>query len=316
MDTDLENSDSQGNPDAEPASGPTVADHLSSTGAVVVAVDGSEHAEEALAWAAEHATLHHRPLAVVSVWEPVPSMWLDTTGINHTVLYAELASAGADRVEAAAEKARSLHPGLSVETAVARGDVRGELLRLSQHASLLVLGSRGRGPLRSLLLGSVSAAVARHAHSPVVVVRPGGKGGGGILVGVDGTERSMGAVTAAYEQAAATGQRLTVLHCFWDARVAYAGAMVVDETDDAADVRALVAETTAGLAEKHPDVQVEVRIVRGLADQVLVAESKDRDLVVLGYHRQHALGEALFPSVVTSVLEHAHGAVMVVPARD
>jgi nucleotide-binding universal stress UspA family protein len=302
MDTDLENTDSQGHTDAEADSGLSVADHLTSTGAVVVAVDGSEHAEDALAWAADHAALHHRPLAVVSVWEPVPSMWLDTTGINHTVLYAELASAGADRVKVAAEKARSLHPELSIETAVGRGDVRGELLRLSKRASLLVLGSRGRGPIRSLLLGSVSAAVARHALGPVV--------------GIDGTERSMGAVTAAYEQAAATGQHLTVLHCFWDARVAYAGAMVVDESDDAADVRALVAETTAGLAEKHPDVDVEVRIVRGLADQVLVAESQGRDLVVLGYHRQHALGEALFPSVVTSVLEHAHGAVMVVPARD
>ncbi|MDO3397926.1 universal stress protein [Nocardioides cremeus] len=316
MDTDLENTDSQGHTDAEADSGLSVADHLTSTGAVVVAVDGSEHAEDALAWAADHAALHHRPLAVVSVWEPVPSMWLDTTGINHTVLYAELASAGADRVKVAAEKARSLHPELSIETAVGRGDVRGELLRLSKRASLLVLGSRGRGPIRSLLLGSVSAAVARHALGPVVVVRPGGAGGGGVLVGIDGTERSMGAVTAAYEQAAATGQHLTVLHCFWDARVAYAGAMVVDESDDAADVRALVAETTAGLAEKHPDVDVEVRIVRGLADQVLVAESQGRDLVVLGYHRQHALGEALFPSVVTSVLEHAHGAVMVVPARD
>ena len=139
MDTDLENTDSQGHTDAEADSGLSVADHLTSTGAVVVAVDGSEHAEDALAWAADHASLHHRPLAVVSVWEPVPSMWLDTTGINHTVLYAELASAGADRVKVAAEKARSLHPELSIETAVGRGDVRGELLRLSKRASLLVL---------------------------------------------------------------------------------------------------------------------------------------------------------------------------------
>ncbi|GHJ57488.1 universal stress protein [Nocardioides sp. OK12] len=312
MDTTPENLE---NAQTQPT-GHKIADHVSSTGAVVVAVDGSEHAEEALAWAARQAHLHHRPLAIVSVWEPVPSMWLDTAGIDHAVLYAELSSAGADRVNAARDQALSLHPDLTVETAVGRGDVRGELLRLSKHASLLVLGSRGRGPLRSLLLGSVSAAVARHAHCPVVVVRPGGTGGGGILVGIDGTQRSMGAVAAAYDQAAATGEKVTVLHCFWDARVAYAGAMVVDETDDAADVRSLVAETTAGLAEKHPDVEVETRIVRGLADQVLVAEAQGRDLVVLGYHRQHGLGELLFPSVVTSVLEHAHGAVMVVPSPE
>ncbi len=198
---------------------------------------------------------------------------------------------------------------------VGRGDVRGELMRIAKEASVLVLGSRGRGPVRSLLLGSVSAAVARHAHCPVVVVRPGGTGGGGILVGIDGTERSMAAVAAAYDQAAATGEKVTVLHCFWDARVAYAGVMEVDNEDDVADVRSLVSETLAGLSDKHPDVEVEVRLVRGLADQVLVAESQGRDLVVLGYHRQSGVGEVLFPSVVTSVLEHVHGAVLVVPSH-
>ena len=293
---------------------PAVADHVSSTGAVVVAVDGSEHAEQALAWAAEQAAQQHRPLAVVTVWEPVPSMWLDISGVDHAVLYHELAQQGGDMVAAARDRALTLHPGLRVEAVVGRGDVRGELLRLSKDAAMLVVGSRGRGPLRSLLLGSVSAAVVRHARCPVAVLRPGGTGGGGVLVGIDGTERSMGAVAAAYEQAAASRQRLTVLHCFWDARVAYTGAIVVDTDEEVADVRSLVSETLAGLREKYPDVEVEVRLVRGLADQVLVAEAAGRDLVVLGYHRQSAVGEAIFPSVVTSVLEHVHGAVLVVPS--
>lgn len=59
-------------------------------------------------------------------------------------------------------------------------------------------------------------------------------------------------------------------------------------------------------------MKVRTRLVRGLADQVLVAGSEGRDLVVLGYHRQGELGEVLFPSVVSTVLEHAHGPVMVV----
>ncbi|ANH38431.1 Universal stress protein [Nocardioides dokdonensis FR1436] len=297
------------------ATGPALATEVSSHGAVVVAVDGSEHGERALAWGARQAALHHRTLAVVHVWEPVPSMWLDISGIDHAILYAELAQQGRDFALAARDRALELHPDLEVEAVVGRGDVRGELMRIAKEASVLVLGSRGHGPVRSLLLGSVSAAVARHAPCPVVVVRPGGTGGGGILVGIDGTERSMGAVAAAYDQAAATGEKLTVLHCFWDARVAYAGVMEVEDENDVADVRSLVSETLAGLSDKHPDVEVEVRLVRGLADQVLVAESQGRDLVVLGYHRQSAVGEVLFPSVVTSVLEHVHGAVLVVPSH-
>ena len=57
---------------------------------------------------------------------------------------------------------------------------------------MVVLGSRGRGPMRTLLLRSVGVAVTKHAECPVVVVRPGNRGlvRNGVLVGADGSEHS------------------------------------------------------------------------------------------------------------------------------
>ena len=46
------------------------------------------------------------------------------------------------------------------------------LIERSLHAALVVLGSRGLGSVRGALMGSVSAEVLRHAHSPVAVIRP------------------------------------------------------------------------------------------------------------------------------------------------
>lgn len=160
------------------ASAPTVP--VAGAGAVVVAVDGSEHAGIALTWAARQASATRRQLVLVHVTEPMTSSYLDAVGIDYAALDRECFAHGSALVEDAATTVLKGHPDLQVHRLVLRGDARGELLRLADTAAQLVLGSRGRGPLRSLLLGSVSAAVARHASCPVTVVRPGGTGGGGV----------------------------------------------------------------------------------------------------------------------------------------
>jgi nucleotide-binding universal stress UspA family protein len=63
------------------------------------------------------------------------------------------------------------HPGLDVHRVAPIADARECLVGLAGDGRLLVLGSRGMGPVRSFLLGSVSLAVAKHAHGAVVVVR-------------------------------------------------------------------------------------------------------------------------------------------------
>ena len=91
---------------------------------------------------------------------------------------------------------------------------------------MLVLGSRGRGQLRSLLLGSVGVALVRHARCPVVVHRPGHAGTvrDGIVVGADATEESLPVLEFAYREASLRKLPLTVLYSYWDIQGGTMGA--------------------------------------------------------------------------------------------
>ena len=265
-------------------------------GSVVVAVDGSEHADRALRWAAEQAALEHRPLLVVSVGDDVRSV-----------------------ADTAAASARRRHSELSVSCLARRGDPRETLLELSTRARLLVMGSRGRGTLKSILLGSVSAAVSANAECPVVVCRPvtGQHAHSGVIVGADGTAASLPVIEFAYAQAALHGLPLTVLHCFWDAVVAAAGvrqtAVPALASSEVAQLRLVLAETVAGFSEKYPDVPVTLTLKHGLVDEVLSPRGHTWDLIVVGRHPRGAIDRVLAGSISTAVLERARSTVAVVP---
>jgi len=64
----------------------------------------------------------------------------------------------------------SLRPGVAVARLVEEGPPAEVLLRVAKEADLLVVGSRGRGGLRSALIGSVSLHCIQHAHCPVLVL--------------------------------------------------------------------------------------------------------------------------------------------------
>ncbi|WP_323101672.1 universal stress protein [Intrasporangium sp. YIM S08009] len=150
---------------------------------VVVGVDESEAAARALDAAATLAAAAEAPLHVVVVddvpsaamWAadpapgaafPVPASWVrDVTEETHTAS-AGVAGALADRV-------RTAHPGLSVVESVLDGPPG---VTVAEHArrvgaGLVVVGSRGRGGFRGMLLGSVSHRVVHDAPCPVMVIR-------------------------------------------------------------------------------------------------------------------------------------------------
>ena len=274
--------------------------HTSSTvdvaGSVVVAVDGSEHASRALRWAAEQASLEHRPLVIISVGE------------------------AADRTARhAAVTARELHPDLTVRPEGMPGDPREVLIGLSGQAHLLVMGSRGRGSLRGMLLGSVSAAVSAQAVCPVVVCRPlqDEHAQAGVVVGADATRESLPVIEFAYRQAALRGMPLTVLHCFWDAAVAVAqyrearGQRAVPP--ELESLRAALSASVAGFSDLYPDVPVNLTLKHGFVDEALNPRHGGWDLVVVGRHPMTSLGRVLTGSIATTIMERAHGAVAVVP---
>lgn len=139
---------------------------------VVVGFDGSDAAERAVTWAARHASSESRPLLIayaVPMIEPDVTGWASDAG-SFVRVDEQLLSDGEALVSAAAKRVTESCPDLEVGTVAEHADPREMLLRLSNDATVVVTGSRGRGRFRSLVLGSVAAAVAGRAACPVVVV--------------------------------------------------------------------------------------------------------------------------------------------------
>jgi len=285
-------------------------------GTIVVGVDGSASSARALAWAVEQATAEHRALTLVHVIQAVTPAYTDAAVVNPQEARDALFAEGHRVLADARAEAERRAPGLEVHEVFGLDDPRKVLLELSGDAALVVLGSRGRGKLRSLLLGSVGVAVVRHAGCPVVVHRPGSPGAvrNGILVGADGTEDSRTVLEFAYRQAALRGLPLTVLHCFWDVQAASLGGYVVPGATVALETeKLLLAELMAGMSEKYPEVVVHGDVARGEPQEVLVRLGGRMDLVVVGAHRAGVVSRMLFGSVSVTVVEHATTPVVVVP---
>lgn len=135
-------------------------------GPVVVGVDGSPQSRAALDFALTAASLRAVPLHAVYAWEPQP-------GLADDVSYdrAALEAAARDQLQQWLAPAREKFPHLTIELFLGTGRPAANLLERAGGASLLVVGSRGRGGFSRLLLGSVSHQVIQHAECPVAVLR-------------------------------------------------------------------------------------------------------------------------------------------------
>ncbi|HEY3513971.1 MULTISPECIES: universal stress protein [Kribbella] len=131
------------------------------TGPIVVGTDGSPDSEDAVDFAFEQAERTGDPLQVVYCWQPQPE-YAASVATTGQLLENWLAESLAPY--------RDKHPTVRVRAEVREGRARAQLIKLSETASLTVVGSRGRGGVKGLLLGSVSQSLLHHADSPVVIV--------------------------------------------------------------------------------------------------------------------------------------------------
>jgi nucleotide-binding universal stress UspA family protein len=286
------------------------------TGSIVVGVDASELSSRALAWAVEQASAERRSITLAYAIHAVTPAYLDSAAVHPQEARDALRAEGHQVLAAARAEVERRAPGMEVQEVFQFEDPRELLLTLSRSAALVVVGSRGRGKLRSLLLGSVGSALVRHAHCPVVVHRPGNPGivRHGVLVGADGSEESGAVLEFAYREASLRGLPLTVLHCYSELDAVAAAAYIGNEpVVDVQSERLLLAESVAGFAEKYPDVAAHTETARGLPQEALVRRGKDMNLVVVGAHQAGLLSRALFGSVSLAVVEHAESPVAVVP---
>lgn len=134
---------------------------------VVVGADGSQQAQQALAFAFEYAQRHSSTLtAVRAVQDPQLHRYSRTD--------ADVVAALVERAERLVLEElapwREKFPGVEILPRVLRGHPTDLLRRTAEQAELLVVGRRGRGMARSTFLGSVSHGVLHHAKCPVAVV--------------------------------------------------------------------------------------------------------------------------------------------------
>jgi nucleotide-binding universal stress UspA family protein len=135
---------------------------------IIVGIDGSSPASGALEWAVDEARLRNRKLRIIHVFPAMVSM-VGTTAHEH---FTDEETDARRAFEQALQAGPSLE-GLDVERVLIPGSPAEQLVAASRQASLLVVGSRGLGSFRGMLVGSVSMHCVHQAHCPVVVVRSG-----------------------------------------------------------------------------------------------------------------------------------------------
>jgi len=140
------------------------------TGRVVVGIDDSPAARQALRYAADIAGWKKWTLHVVHAWHlsyPAGPYAIDLAEVELA-----LAEAAREVVTEVEDDVLGQDHGLELRQTIAEGPAARVLIEESEGANLLVVGSRGRGGFASLALGSVGQACVHHAHCPVLVVRP------------------------------------------------------------------------------------------------------------------------------------------------
>jgi len=281
---------------------------------VVVGVDGSPSALDAVAWAADECARHHVPLRLVHTY------FLPTTGYPNMIVNASEVLAAFDAqgrlwLAEAEAAARAVAPGIAVETALFSGTAIPLLIEESANARTIVVGSRGLGGFTGLLLGSTAVALTAHARCPVVVVRTRVAGAGPVVVGVDGSPASESAIGFAFEAASTRGAPLTAVLSWTDVLVessfqAVRFSMDWSEVED--EQRRLLAERMAGWQEKYPDVVVERVVVRDRPVRALVRAAQHARLLVVGSHGRGGFTGMLLGSTGQALVHHAPCPVAVV----
>ncbi|MGV9981844.1 universal stress protein [Micromonospora wenchangensis] len=280
---------------------------------VVVGVDGSPASLAAAEQAAHAAVLRGVPLHLVHGY-------LHPLGygvpLNPYDLGVPAPSQEAQRMlERTAAELADRWSGLTVQARQVAGGAGATLVEESRRAGLVVVGSRGLGGFTGLLLGSVGAQVAAHAHCPVLVVRPetpAGSPDGPVLVGVDGSPAAGMAADQAAAEAVRRGVPLVLVHVGptppdrdgADAEQAEAGYR--------AHAVRLLAEASAAVRADHPDVVLREHPVRAVGvAQGLVEASATASVLAVGTRGRGGFTGLLLGSVSQAVVQHAHCPVLV-----
>jgi len=284
---------------------------------VVVGIDDTGSADDALDWAAAEAAAGGCPLRVVHAFHPpLPA---DPYGAVPAMGGIPLARAGAEQVLARAMvRARSVAPDIQVTTRLLPATAAPALLGEARDARLLVLGSRGRRGLRGLLSRSVSAQVSAHARCPVVVIRPSGALDAGsalparVVVGIDAAASCTPAVGFAFQAARQRGIPLIAVHAWIPDLPADVEAITALPITAEALARGTLERALHRWQAAFTAVPVHTALVRGDPAHALIAQSHGAALLVVGTRGRGPVMGTVLGSVSHTVLRHAHAPLAII----
>jgi len=285
---------------------------------IVVGVDGSAGAQEAVRWALEEAGSRQSAVRLICAYRLMPGFYQAPGMYADYPLDSDRIRQNAAKVisDALADAAQTA-PGVQISGDTVDGSPGPALIEASEAASLLVLGSRRRSALGATILGSVSAAVAARANCPAIVLRgPSGlpEEQAEVVVGLDGTQASQALLEFAFDHASRRRARLRAVLC-WHPDL-LASMLWRPEPPAPTRAEAWLAETMAGWQEKYPDVDVRRGVIREHPAAGLVSESATAQLLVVGNRGRHAMAGTLLGSVSQAVLHSATCPVAVVPTQS
>ena len=284
---------------------------------IVVGVDESDGAAEALRWAVREAEVRDAVLTAVLVWGWLDQHQLDPGRPFDPEFHETDALARLEAMVATALPA-GVPDGIRLEVIVDRAGPG--LVRAAADAELLVVGARGLGGFKGLLVGSVSQHCLHHAPCPVAVVRHQDLRHEAVermVVGIDGSVTSRRALAWALDAARAHEARVEVVHAWHPTYVSAIDTSITAGVDlIEASARRTLADAVAE-ADDHGLVRpIEERLVFGPAGQALLEAADGADLIVVGSRQQSAAANVFLGSTSLQVAQHASCPVVVVPPTD
>jgi nucleotide-binding universal stress UspA family protein len=287
-------------------------------GRIVVGVDGSEHGRRALRWAQRKAALHGSELTALLAWGLFDQLHADG-GTSFDPDYGPTDAAAA--LDAMIADTLGADAAGAVRQAVVCDLPARALLDAARDADLLVVGPRGRGEPRELVLGSVTQTCLHHAPCPVAIVRgndePAAAGAGAgerVVAGIDGSETSDRALRWALDDARARGGIVAAVHAW---HVPFSMSLTPGTRDRSAFEDAagrLLDQVVDATAAEYRDVTVERVLVGASPADALLGAARDAALVVVGGRGVGGFRGLLLGSVSQQLAHHAPCPVVVVPA--
>jgi nucleotide-binding universal stress UspA family protein len=281
---------------------------------ILCPIDFSDGSLQAMHTAIRLAKEGDAELILLHTWE-IPAIALSENVIPATT-FQRLSDAGEQGLATAVREAERL--GARVTSRLLEGSAWRSVLDVASadpKIDLIVLGTQGRTGLSRVLLGSTAERVVRHAHCPVLVVRPGNEPRPFVhaLCPTDFGPSARDALRMAGELVQPGGAGIEILHVL-EIAAAYSGEPRPDVIRDIDRRSTEELERTAAEVRAGARVPVGARTRVGWAGaEILRALENDQsiDLVVMGSHGRTGIGRFLLGSVAEKVVRHAHCPVLV-----